>query len=256
MQALEVSDLFTSVQGEGTRRGVPSVFVRLRRCNLACTWCDTKYTWDQSAPGYNEFIRYTPQQLADAVRFELSHASYGMQEAVAYYRSSVPLRKPTNLVITGGEPLLWKPLLEEFIPLVSPLFSTIEVETNGTVMPFTRSFGREHQVWYNLSPKLPNSQNGTRETLVPLVWREMAGTGHATVKLVVEGNQDVVDITWTATALQAAGFSRGSILLMAQGQTKEEQDERTPTVRSIADDLGLGFTTRDHVAIWGAKRGV
>ena len=26
--------------------GVPSVFLRLATCNLACSWCDTKYTWD------------------------------------------------------------------------------------------------------------------------------------------------------------------------------------------------------------------
>jgi len=36
---LEVCEIFTSIQGEGTRIGVPSTFVRLLRCNLKCTWC-------------------------------------------------------------------------------------------------------------------------------------------------------------------------------------------------------------------------
>src|SRR5690606_10255253 len=43
---LLVSEIFRSVQGEGRHVGVPSVFLRLARCNLSCRWCDTPYTWD------------------------------------------------------------------------------------------------------------------------------------------------------------------------------------------------------------------
>ena len=35
-------------QGEGPSSGVPALFIRLSRCNLTCTWCDTPYTWDTS----------------------------------------------------------------------------------------------------------------------------------------------------------------------------------------------------------------
>ncbi|HOV92934.1 MAG TPA: radical SAM protein [Candidatus Kapabacteria bacterium] len=40
---LNISEIFYSIQGEGTRAGLPCVFVRLQGCNLRCTWCDTPY---------------------------------------------------------------------------------------------------------------------------------------------------------------------------------------------------------------------
>src|ERR1041385_2180904 len=40
-----ITEIFKSVQGEGTRAGLPCVFVRLTGCNLRCVWCDTEYAF-------------------------------------------------------------------------------------------------------------------------------------------------------------------------------------------------------------------
>jgi 7-carboxy-7-deazaguanine synthase len=42
---LAVSEVFFSIQGEGTRAGLPCVFVRLAGCPLRCVWCDTAYAF-------------------------------------------------------------------------------------------------------------------------------------------------------------------------------------------------------------------
>ncbi len=68
--------MYASIQGESTWAGVPCVFVRLARCPLRCTWCDTTYSF------YGGETR-----TIDAV----------VSEATAYGIDCVEL--------TGGEPL-------------------------------------------------------------------------------------------------------------------------------------------------------
>src|SRR3954471_3860621 len=80
-------EVFASIQGEGSSAGMPSVFVRLSLCNLACSWCDTAYTWD--------WKRYDPK--AEIVEGRVDEVlARGEELAGATTR---------NVVLTGGEPL-------------------------------------------------------------------------------------------------------------------------------------------------------
>lgn len=81
--AMLITEIFKSIQGEGTRAGLPCVFVRLTGCNLRCTWCDTAYAFHG---GRKHSIEEVLQKV---------HALAGDGER------RVPL-----VEITGGEPLL------------------------------------------------------------------------------------------------------------------------------------------------------
>lgn len=103
-ESLAVSEIFHSIQGESTWAGVPCAFIRLAGCNLACSWCDTRYAMDEPA----------------------RTLSLGMILA-AIQPYGAPVAE-----ITGGEPLL-----QDATPALARLLSAegyqVLVETNGSV---------------------------------------------------------------------------------------------------------------------------
>ncbi len=56
-----ITEIFKSIQGEGTRAGLPCIFVRLTGCNLRCTWCDTAYA-------FHGGTKHTVDEILDRVR--------------------------------------------------------------------------------------------------------------------------------------------------------------------------------------------
>src|SRR5262245_3474404 len=110
-------EIFATVQGEGTTAGVPSVFVRLAECNLRCSWCDTKYTWDWNTyDRMRETIALAIDEIAARV---LEIAGPGIR----------------NAIFTGGEPLLQQDELAVLATRLRQDGFRIEVETNATIMP-------------------------------------------------------------------------------------------------------------------------
>ena len=110
---MQITEIFKSIQGEGTRAGLPCVFVRLTACNLRCTWCDTAYAFHGGK-------KMSVEEVAARVD-ELAGRSVGAKGIGA----TVPL-----VELTGGEPLLQ----EEIYPLAERLIAagyTVMIETSG-----------------------------------------------------------------------------------------------------------------------------
>lgn len=100
---VRLTEIFYSIQGEGRASGRPCVFVRLSRCNLRCTWCDTTYSFK----GGEKFT------------FDDVMAEVG--------------KYPTKLVeITGGEPLL-QPTVHPLMTAFADAGYEVMIETSGSL---------------------------------------------------------------------------------------------------------------------------
>ena len=222
-------EIFRSIQGEGVTAGTPAVFLRLATCNLACTWCDTKYTWDWETHSYDAEVLQLP--IADA------------QERILAFDCP-------RLVITGGEPLLQQ---EELAPLVTSLSQDgvyCEVETNATIAPQPEMI--EAITQWNVSPKTSSSGNRPERREVASALSVFLGLSNAYFKFVVVEPRDVEEV---CGLVDRHGLPPDRVLLMPEGTTADTVQERSIWVAEACERYGFRFTTRVHILLWGAQRG-
>ncbi len=101
--SLRVSEIFFSLQGESTRVGLPTVFIRLTGCPLRCNWCDTEYA-------------FTGGSATTIAEILVETAKHGTR----------------TVCVTGGEPLAQKNCL----PLLTALCDAgydVSLETSGAL---------------------------------------------------------------------------------------------------------------------------
>jgi organic radical activating enzyme len=113
-----IVEIFHSVQGEGAWTGVNAYFIRLGGCDVYCSWCDQKETWNASRH---------PQMNVIEIVTEAKNINCAI------------------VVITGGEPLIYN-----LYPLTTELKKSgmrVHLETSGT-HPFSGDFD-----WVTFSPK-------------------------------------------------------------------------------------------------------
>ena len=148
---MRVTEIFFSIQGEGTRAGRPCVFVRFTGCDLRCVWCDTAYAFTGGVE------RSRPEILAEVARH------------------------PSRFVLlTGGEPTL-QPGLPQLARELLDRGYEVAVETHGQ-RPLG---GLPREVIRIADVKTPGSGEVARD----LSW--LAGLQpHDEVKFVVDSEAD------------------------------------------------------------------
>lgn len=128
-----LNEVFKSIQGEGVNAGKPAIFARFGNCNLRCTWCDSKFTWDPTQQ--DNFAAGLPQLFSLIKQWpDCKH-----------------------LVITGGEPMLQQGVITALRKEFPDYY--IEVETNGS-QPINC---RDDADLFTVSYKTRNSGNASYE---------------------------------------------------------------------------------------------
>lgn len=109
MQA-KILEIFSSIQGEGKYAGAKQVFVRFFECNMHCVWCDTPHSIGDTTRRYKE---YSLKELIKEVEL-LSRGCHSVS-------------------LTGGEPLLQKGFIKEFLSHIKRMKLLSYLDTNGTL---------------------------------------------------------------------------------------------------------------------------
>jgi 7-cyano-7-deazaguanosine (preQ0) biosynthesis protein QueE len=225
---LRVAEVFgPTFQGEGPSMGRRAGFVRLGRCNLDCTWCDTPYTWDWS--------RFDPAVEVHQVEVD---AIVDQLAAMA----------PEIVVVTGGEPLLQQRALVPLLEACAERGWPVEVETNGTLAPSTAV--AELVAQWNVSPKLANSGVPAERRIVPEALAALQATGRAVFKLVVGDESELDEV---AELVEAHGLA--PVWIMPEGTDGAALLERARALAAPVTARGWSLTTRLHVLLWGDERG-
>lgn len=101
---LRISEIFHSVQGESTRVGLPTVFVRLTGCPLRCVWCDTEYAF-----------------------------SGGEMQEIDEILARVAALGCRTVCVTGGEPLAQKAGCLALLTALCDAGYSVSLETSGAI---------------------------------------------------------------------------------------------------------------------------
>mgnify|MGYP003352299001 CR=1 FL=1 len=227
---MRISELYSSIQGEGEYAGVESVFVRTTGCNLRCWFCDTPFTsWAPEGDhiSLDELVRRV-------ISFQIEH-----------------------VVLTGGEPLLPDDV-SGLIERLTAAGHLITLETAGTIY-------RDVAVHLmSISPKLSNStpqQHASVDWIArheaqrnrPEVMQQLMSLGRYQLKFVIDQPDDVIEVEQYLAQLPTV--DRARVWLMPQAITREQLVQKTDWLQPLAAEHHFRFSERRHIATFGNVRG-
>lgn len=160
MAKYHVVEIFESINGEGMRAGELAVFVRMKDCNLHCSYCDTAWACEKEAP----FTLMSEDEICRRI----------LESGIK------------NVTLTGGEPLLHPDIAVLLQRLTAEETLRLEIETNGSidVAPYRKL---KNPPVFTLDYKLPGSGMEDQMCLENFC----SVTTQDTIKFVVSDDRDL-----------------------------------------------------------------
>jgi organic radical activating enzyme len=249
---LDITEIFgPTIQGEGKKIGTPSVFIRFGRCNFDCNGFGVEYTTPSGVKKFGCDSYYAVDN-----EFKKFWTSYETSEAViTEVEKFLPLEYKPDIVITGGEPMIyWKN--DEFQKLLEYYVTqgfNVTIETNGSLdMKIDKAYQKE--ILYSISVKLSNANESCKKRVNFAALKEMINNGGKSyLKFVVSQNdenivEEIKDIL--------SNLPKVDVFLMPQGDSNDEIVKNSLYVIELCVKHGFKYSDRLHIRIWDNKRGV
>lgn len=185
-ELLPITELFSSIQGEGYLAGRRQIFIRLAECNLSCDYCDTDISAEsirriEKSPGSGVFERISSP-------VESSH----LLNTVHEWNEKLP-HAHHSISLTGGEPLLHSSILVDRLHELRSILP-LHLETNGA-LPDALRLIVDQLDFISMDIKLPSTAGSEID-----LWNshraflEIAATRNVSVKIVVGDSSSVEEI--------------------------------------------------------------
>jgi organic radical activating enzyme len=217
----EIVDIFSSVQGEGIFVGAKQVFVRFKRCNMSCSFCDE----DKDA----EPRLYTPAALMEEI--ETLEEAKGIHHSVS---------------LTGGEPLMYQDFLRALLPLLKKKNKKSYLETNGTLSEELSGVIDLVDI-IAMDFKLPSSTGERAFWDEHLEFLKIALKKNVFVKVVVTSDTTIEDFEKTVELINKAGKS---IPLIIQPVTPVGRAAEEVSTEMLLEFLEIGLKNNlDHIRV-------
>lgn len=215
---MRVSEIFTSIQGEGDSIGKVALFIRVQGCPLDCEWCDTKY----SVPfeGGEEKSIF---ELADIIK-QFTHTKHGI------------------IIFTGGEPLYYQEEISEILKTSDPKF--VEFETSGIYLPIKEL----EKYKFNVSPKLSSAKLSEGDKIYKKIYSNLKYFSrlNSIFKFVISAKEELEEVK---NIVSSYDLPKEKVFLMPQGTTIEEIFERSKFILPFCIENGVNYSTRLQILL-------
>jgi organic radical activating enzyme len=246
---------FYSIQGEGRYTGAPSLFFRFGGCNMKCEGFACK----ELAPDGTEVIGCDTVYAVNKEHF--SHNWIPIQKTKELLNVldlyELPQR-PVDIVLTGGEPLLYanEPIFVEFLQKLHAKGHQISFETNGTISIDFEKYPIYKKCIFALSVKLSNSKESfSKRVKGNVIYNLASNAKEAFFKFSIDAesinlglDDEIFDITLHSP--------KTMVYCMPLGGSKAEVEANTEPLIEFCKAQGYNFSDRLHIRVWDENKGV
>ena len=246
---------FYSIQGEGRYTGVPSLFFRFGGCNMKCEGfacteeasdgtnvlgCDTVYAVNKEHFSHNWIpITKTHELLNILNLYELPS-------------------NPVDIVLTGGEPLIYAndEIFVNFLQSLHKKGHKITFETNGSLKIDFKMYPIYKECVFALSVKLSNSKEQlSKRVRGDIIYSIGTNAKEAFFKFSIDAESINLGLEEEITSITMHS-PKTEVYCMPLGGNKQELEANTEPLIEFCKVKGYNFSDRLHIRIWNQNKGV